>query len=52
MSKNKNIVFNPIGTIYSPFENISDMPIQPAAAEGIAGKVEINKDLTEGLKDL
>ncbi|MBN1959259.1 MAG: tRNA (N6-threonylcarbamoyladenosine(37)-N6)-methyltransferase TrmO [Desulfuromonadales bacterium] len=42
----------PIGVIHSPFNNIAEMPIQPSGAQGVAGKIEIDSDLVEGLKDL
>jgi len=46
------IIFTPIGKIISPFQNINEMPIQPAGAEGIQGKAIIFSEFTEGLKDL
>lgn len=46
------ITYHSIGTIYSPFEKKEGMPIQAIAANGIKGKIEINKDLEEGLSDL
>lgn len=47
-----DIIFKPIGTIYSPFETISGMPIQPAGAAGIKGHLEIFPAYREGLQDL
>ncbi len=47
-----NIKYKPIGIIHTPFDNISDMPIQPAAAKGIAGTVEVYTDYAAGLKDI
>ena len=47
-----DIAFRPIGTIYSPYASTADMPIQPRGALGIAGRVEVFSELTEGLKDL
>ena len=44
--------FTPIGTIYSPFSDPKDMPIQPASALGITGKVVLEPEYQEGLKDL
>jgi tRNA-Thr(GGU) m(6)t(6)A37 methyltransferase TsaA len=35
-----------------PFENKEGMPIQAISANGIKGKIEINKDLEEGLYGL
>lgn len=40
----------PIGTIYSPFSDPKDMPIQPASASGITGKVVLEPEYQEGLK--
>lgn len=42
----------PIGVIHSPFVNISEMPIQPSGAQGVAGRIELDAELVEGLKDL
>ena len=41
-----------IGVIHSPFDNIAEMPIQPSGAQGVAGRIELDVDLAEGLKDL
>ncbi len=46
------IVYQPIGVVHSPFEKPQDVPIQSAAAKGVCGKIEVNKEFTEGLKDL
>jgi len=46
------IVYQPIGIIHSPFEDITGVPIQPTGACGIKGTVEIFPEFTEGLKDL
>jgi len=48
----KKIVYQPIGTIHSPFQTIQGMPIQPAGVKGIAGTVEINPEYVDGLQDL
>jgi tRNA-Thr(GGU) m(6)t(6)A37 methyltransferase TsaA len=48
----KGIAYMPIGVIHSPFNNIEGMPIQPAAAKGIAGTVEIEQEYCDGLKDI
>jgi tRNA-Thr(GGU) m(6)t(6)A37 methyltransferase TsaA len=47
-----SIVYMPIGYIYTPFKKTSGMPIQPAAARGIKGKIEIFPEFIEGIKDL
>lgn len=46
------IEYRQIGTIYSPFEKKEGMPIQAISANGAKGKIEINKDLEEGISDL
>ena len=48
----KDVTFTPIGKIHSPFQNIEDMPIQPVGAKGVQGTVEVDKQYTDGLKDL
>jgi tRNA (adenine37-N6)-methyltransferase len=48
----KRITYLPIGIIRSPFREIEGMPIQPLAATGIAGRVEIAPEYVAGLKDL
>lgn len=47
-----SVVFYPIGTIHSPFENKAGMPVQPAGAIGVKGKIIIKDELVPGLKDL
>jgi tRNA-Thr(GGU) m(6)t(6)A37 methyltransferase TsaA len=46
------ITYAPIGIIHSQFKEPKGTPIQPTAAKGIDGKVEIFPEYTEGLKDL
>lgn len=46
------IRYTPIGVIYSPFTEVTGMPIQPAGAKGITGTVEVNLEYCDGLKDL
>jgi tRNA-Thr(GGU) m(6)t(6)A37 methyltransferase TsaA len=41
-----------IGTIYTPFSDLEDMPIQPASALGVRGEVVLEPEFGEGLKDL
>jgi len=48
----KKIVYQPIGTIHSPFQNIQGMPIQPAGAKDIAGTIEIKPEYVDGLQDI
>ncbi|MBN2405486.1 MAG: tRNA (N6-threonylcarbamoyladenosine(37)-N6)-methyltransferase TrmO [Coriobacteriia bacterium] len=44
--------FAAIGTIRSPFSSRTGMPIQPAAAVGMRGTVEVHDEYAEGLHDL
>jgi tRNA-Thr(GGU) m(6)t(6)A37 methyltransferase TsaA len=46
------IEFSSIGIIYSPFDNLEGMPIQPIGASGVEGEIHINNELKDGLKDL
>ena len=48
----EEIIYKPIGTIHSPFKEVSGMPIQPAGAKGVAGYIEIEPIYTEGLTGL
>ena len=46
------IKYKPIGIVHSPFKEPKGTPIQPAAAKGIEGKVEVFPEYAEGLKDV
>jgi len=46
------IEYKPIGIIHSPFKEPKGTPIQPTAAKGIDGVVEVLPEYIEGLKDL
>jgi tRNA-Thr(GGU) m(6)t(6)A37 methyltransferase TsaA len=46
------IEYHPIGIIHSPFTELGGMPIQPAGAAGVKGKVEVFPQYSDGLKDL
>jgi tRNA-Thr(GGU) m(6)t(6)A37 methyltransferase TsaA len=48
----KEITYQPIGIIHSPFKEPKGTPIQPSAAKNIHGEVEIFQKYSEGLKDL
>ena len=48
----KEIRYTPIGTIRTPFASPEGVPIQPAAATGVVGRVELDPGLADGLKDL
>ncbi|MCW7752800.1 tRNA (N6-threonylcarbamoyladenosine(37)-N6)-methyltransferase TrmO [Desulfobotulus sp. H1] len=41
-----------IGTIYSPFSDLQNMPIQPVGAADVEGTVVIMPAFVDGLKDL
>jgi tRNA-Thr(GGU) m(6)t(6)A37 methyltransferase TsaA len=46
------IEYTPIGIIHSPFSEPEGMPIQPSAAAGVAGTVEVFEEYRAGLRDL
>jgi len=46
------IEYKPIGIVHSPFKEPKGTPIQPKAAEGIEGTVEVFSEYVEGMKDL
>lgn len=50
--KYKQIIINPIGIIHTPFNDIKGMPIQPLAAKGVKGYIELFPKYIEGLTDL
>ena len=41
-----------IGTIFSPFKKLGDMPVQPGGGSGVTGRVEIDGQYQPGLADL
>jgi len=47
-----DIIYQPIGIIHSPFNNLEDMPIQPTSNISGSGIVEIYPQFIDGLKDL
>jgi tRNA-Thr(GGU) m(6)t(6)A37 methyltransferase TsaA len=47
-----DIIFKAIGVVHSPFTDAVGMPIQPAAADGVEGSVEVFAEYAEGLRDL
>jgi len=51
-NERKEIVFQPIGIVHTPFNAFDIIPKQPAAAEGVEGYIEIFPDYLEGIKDL
>ena len=48
----EQILINPIGIIRTPHTDVSNMPIQPIAAEGIRGTIELLPEYAAGLKDI
>ncbi len=46
------IIYQSIGIIHTPFQDISGVPIQPPAAKGVAGTVEVDERFADGLKDI
>jgi len=44
--------YKPIGVIHSPFKHPKGTPIQPTAAKGIDGTIEIFPEYVGGLKDI
>ena len=44
--------YRPIGIIHSPYKNPKGTPIQPSAARGNEGKIEVFAEFAEGLEDL
>jgi len=46
------ITFDPIGIIHTPFKTKAGMPIQPAGAKGIKGRIELKPEFVPGLLDL
>jgi len=46
------IKYKPIGVIHSPFKEPKGTPIQPAAAKGVNGTVEVFPEYAKGLKDI
>ncbi len=46
------IVINPIGVIRTPHKDVNNMPIQPLAADGDIGYIELLPEYVEGLQDV
>ena len=46
------IQVKPIGIIHTPYTEPKGMPIQPAGAAGVCGRVEVFEEYRAGLKDL
>jgi len=53
MSSGEHLIeYRPIGVIRSPFKDVRGVPIQPKAASGVEGVVEVFSQYVDGLKDL
>jgi tRNA-Thr(GGU) m(6)t(6)A37 methyltransferase TsaA len=48
----KEMKYHAIGVIHSPFKHPRGMPIQPSAAKGVNGRIEIAAKYVDGLKHL
>jgi len=48
----EDIIIKPIGVIHTPHIDVKNMPIQPIAAEGIKGYIEVFPEFVAGLKDI
>jgi len=44
--------FKAVGTIRTPFKELSGMPIQASGARGVKGRVELKPEFAGGLQDL
>jgi tRNA (adenine37-N6)-methyltransferase len=44
--------YRPIGIIRSPYHDPAGMPVQPAGARGVTGRVEVFEEYRAGLADL
>ncbi len=52
MADYTKLSFQSIGIIQSSYQDLEGMPIQPAGARGVSGKVILNPDLENGLMGL
>jgi tRNA-Thr(GGU) m(6)t(6)A37 methyltransferase TsaA len=48
----EEICLHPIGEIRTPFQNLEDMPIQPAGATLTKGRVIVAPEFSDGLEDI
>lgn len=48
----KQVVYQPIGIIHTPFTTAAGMPIQPRRAVGIPGRIEVFPKFSPGLQDV
>ena len=49
---NEKICFQPIGVIRSPHKELAKIPIQPVFCKGIEGKLIVNSQYIDGIKEL
>jgi tRNA-Thr(GGU) m(6)t(6)A37 methyltransferase TsaA len=47
-----SFTYHPIGTVHSPFHELSNMPIQPSSDYSAPGTIEILPEYLQGLQDL
>lgn len=47
-----NITLSPIGTVFSPFCDLVDMPVQPKGGCDVMATIEFRDEFREGLRDL
>jgi len=47
-----SLCYRPIGVIHTPFDVPQGAPIQPSAARGVRGRVDLDARYASGLKDL
>ena len=48
----EEIKYRPVGIIHSPFKDCRGVPLQPVAAQGVEGTVEIFPEYVAGLRDI
>ena len=46
------VTYRPIGVIHTPFTDVDGMPIQPIAAAGVRGTIDLDPGFAAGLLDL
>jgi tRNA-Thr(GGU) m(6)t(6)A37 methyltransferase TsaA len=46
------VTYQPIGVIHTPFTDVDGMPIQPVAAAGVRGTIDLDPGFAAGLLDL
>ena len=46
------VTFSPVGVVHSPHKELAGMPVQPPAAAGFTGEIELLPEYAEGLLDI